>query len=304
MNNEIYFAGGCFWGVQHFFKGIRGVKSAQCGYANGHLDRPSYEQVYTDDTGHAETVRIVYDTNRIGLRELTRLFFAIIDPSLQNRQGHDIGTRYRTGVFYTSAQDKALLEDEFASQKQAHDQQPFHTELMPLEVFFPAEEYHQDYLDKNPSGYCHLDIKAFAYRDLYQDLKALIHKESDIIAKMSETVAMIAERMKFFWTGFYRVVGDELVLGPFQGTAACIRIPYGKGVCGSAWKGKRVIVVPDVEKFPGHIACSSLSRSEIVVPILGTDGSVTAVLDIDSTDIGTFDTVDAAFLGLISEELL
>ena len=110
---------------------------------------------------------------------------------------------------------------------------------------------------------------------------------------MAETAALIYERMKFFWVGFYIVRGSELVLGPFQGPPACLRIGYGRGVCGTAWKEARTIVVPDVEAFPGHIACSSLSRSEIVVPV--ADG-ISAVLDIDSTSPSTFDDTDALWL--------
>ena len=310
MIKEIYFAGGCFWGVEHFFKSVHGVVSACPGYANGSLDNPSYEQVYTDKTGHAETVRVQYDASRIGLQELTRLFFATIDPVQKDGQGHDIGTRYRTGVFYASPEDLPVLEAEFARQRALlaaeNPAAEFCPELVSLKAFYPAEEYHQKYLDKNPGGYCHLDFKVFVYRDLYQDAKALLEGEPDPVARMAEVAALVHERMKFFWTGFYRVLpavaGDsakELVLGPFQGPAACLRIPYSRGVCGTAWKQARTIVVPDVEKFPGHIACSSLSRSEIVVPVFAPDGTVTAVLDIDSKELGTFDRVDAAFLQLI-----
>ena len=119
---------------------------------------------------------------------------------------------------------------------------------------------------------------------------------------MSQISAYIQERMKFFWTGFYRVDGETLVLGPFQGPPACMRIRYGKGVCGTAWKEKRTLVVPDVEEFPGHIACSAESRSEIVVPVI-RNGEVKAVLDIDSKEIATFDGFDAAFLELIVDIL-
>jgi GAF domain-containing protein len=105
--------------------------------------------------------------------------------------------------------------------------------------------------------------------------------------------------MGFFWTGFYRVVGNELVLGPFQGPVACMHIPFGKGVCGSAWQRKETIVVPDVEQFPGHIACSSLSRSEIVVPVFSQAGEVVAVLDIDSKELSTFDETDRQYLEVI-----
>ena len=294
---EIYFAGGCFWGVEHFFKGVDGVVNTTPGYANGALDNPSYEQVYTDKTGHAETVKVEYNPEKVSLQQLTRLFFAIIDPESLNRQGHDEGTRYRTGIFYTADADKPAIKEVF-------DTIPGKvvTELEPLRRFFPAEEYHADYLDKNPQGYCHLPLKAFRYLRLYQDLKLVLADETDEIARMSQISAYIQERMRFFWTGFYRVDGETLVLGPFQGPPACMSIRYGKGVCGTAWKEKRTMVVPDVEEFPGHIACSAESRSEIVVPVIRS-GEVKAVLDIDSKELSTFDGFDAAFLELIIDIL-
>jgi GAF domain-containing protein len=113
---------------------------------------------------------------------------------------------------------------------------------------------------------------------------------------MANVCAAIQNTMNFFWTGFYIVKNNELVLGPFQGPVACMHIGYGKGVCGTAWKQQHTIVVPDVELFPGHIACSSLSRSEIVVPVFSTAGKVMAVLDIDSKELGTFDNTDKAYL--------
>ena len=116
---------------------------------------------------------------------------------------------------------------------------------------------------------------------------------------MANVCAAIHETMGFFWTGFYRVVDDELVLGPFQGPVACMHIGFGRGVCGSAWKQRQTIVVPDVEQFPGHIACSSLSRSEIVVPVFSANGEVQAVLDIDSKELNTFDDTDRHYLEAI-----
>ena len=116
------------------------------------------------------------------------------------------------------------------------------------------------------------------------------------MARLANAAALIQERMGFFWTGFYMVRDSELVLGPFQGPIACMRIGYGKGVCGTAWKEGRTMVVPDVEEFPGHIACSSKSRSEIVVPLRSASGEVIGVLDIDSTDLSTFDRIDAHWL--------
>lgn len=126
--------------------------------------------------------------------------------------------------------------------------------------------------------------------------------EQDLVAKMSNMAAVLHSTFGFWWTGFYRVSDGELILGPFQGPVACMHIPYGKGVCGTAWKRGGTVVVEDVEKFPGHIACSSESRSEIVVPVW-SDGQITAVLDIDSRELGTFDDVDAEWLEKIVELL-
>ncbi len=136
------------------------------------------------------------------------------------------------------------------------------------------------------------------YRDILQKAEALTEGENDSIARMSNIAALIHRNMHFWWTGFYRVSGNELVLGPFQGPVACMHIPYGKGVCGTAWKEGETVVVPDVEKFPGHIACSSESRSEIVVPVYGTE-KITAVLDIDSEEIAAFDDTDSHWLNEI-----
>ena len=138
--------------------------------------------------------------------------------------------------------------------------------------------------------------KAEKYRLLERQVAALLEGETDTIAKMANVAAVLHETFGFWWTGFYRVAGDELVLGPFQGPVACMHIPFGKGVCGTAWKRNETVVVPDVEQVPGHIACSSASRSEIVVPVHGIDGGVTAVLDIDSDRLATFDDEDRIWL--------
>jgi GAF domain-containing protein len=144
--------------------------------------------------------------------------------------------------------------------------------------------------------------KTEKYENLYKQLESLLEGETDQIANMANMAALIHETFGFWWTGFYIVKGEELVLGPFQGPIACTRIPYGKGVCGTAWQRQETIVVPDVEEFPGHIACSSLSRSEIVVPIF-SNNSVYAVLDIDSKELATFDNIDKEWLEKIVELL-
>lgn len=130
------------------------------------------------------------------------------------------------------------------------------------------------------------------YNDIYRQVASLIDGEDDLIANMANIASIVHETFGFWWTGFYIVKGESLVLGPFQGPVACTRIPFGKGVCGTAWKLRETVVVPDVEKFPGHIACSSLSRSEIVVPVFKSNGEVGAVLDIDSKDLSAFNETD------------
>lgn len=144
-----------------------------------------------------------------------------------------------------------------------------------------------------------MERKEQRYERLLPQVAALCDGETDRVAKMANVCALLHQEFGFWWTGFYRVIGDELLLGPFQGPLACVHIGYGKGVCGTAWKEGRTVVVPDVEQFPGHIACSSESRSEIVVPMV-KDGEVVAVLDIDSKDLATFDEVDARYLEQIA----
>ena len=140
------------------------------------------------------------------------------------------------------------------------------------------------------------------YKDLLPKAKAILEGEDDLIAGMANLSALVHRAFGFWWTGFYRVAGEELILGPFQGPVACTRIPYGKGVCGTAWALKETIIVPDVEQFPGHIACSGESRSEIVVPVWKSD-KVIAVLDIDSEKLGTFDETDRIWLEKIAGNL-
>lgn len=140
------------------------------------------------------------------------------------------------------------------------------------------------------------------YAQLLARVAGLIEGEGDAVANLANAASVIHETFGFWWTGFYRVCGDQLVLGPFQGPVACTRIPFGKGVCGTAWQRGETIVVPDVEAFPGHIACSSASRSEIVVPVR-RDGTVVGVLDIDSREPGCFDAEDAAGLAPVADLL-
>ena len=154
----IYLAGGCFWGTEHYMRQFEGVVETAVGYANGTLDNPSYQQVYTDQTGHVECVKVVYDETLVSLQTLCRMFFRSIDPLLLNCQGEDVGTRYRTGIYWEDSDDSETVELVW-QEVQAKYAETLAVEKMPLECFYPADEYHQDYLLKNPEGYCHLSIQ-------------------------------------------------------------------------------------------------------------------------------------------------
>lgn len=317
MEKEIYFAGGCFWGAEHFLKQIEGVTFTEVGFANGDTPAPTYKEVCTDTTGYAETVRVRYNPLKVSLRFLLEMFFKSIDPTSRNCQGEDCGTQYRTGIYFVNSSDEPLIRYMMCKEAEKHEL-PLQVEVLPLSNFYRAEEYHQNYLVNNPNGYCHLPVGLFEYarnnRDtetveknekyllLLKQAKGLSDGETDDIALMANTSALLHETFHFWWTGYYRVVGEELVLGPFQGPVACMRIAFGRGVCGTAWQQQHALVVPEVEKFPGHIACSADSRSEIVVPVY-RNGRVMAVLDIDSQYFATFDDCDRHWLEKLMQEL-
>ena len=158
--SEIYLAGGCFWGTEHFLKQIRGVKHTEVGYANGNTASPTYKEVCTDKTGFAETVKVVYNPREVSLELLLNLYFQTIDPTSINRQGHDQGTQYRTGIYYTDKADLTIIQNAVCELAKEYSR-PLALEVEPLKNFYNAEEYHQNYLDKNPDGYCHLNPKLF-----------------------------------------------------------------------------------------------------------------------------------------------
>ena len=157
MSKIIYLAGGCFWGVQAYMKKLPGILETEVGYANGKTECPSYEEVCKNDTGHAETVKIVYDAEILPLGILLKAFFKVVDPTQLNEQGGDKGTQYRNGVFYVDKEDIPTIEEMIETMKNRCDK-PIVTEVKELENFYTAEEYHQNYLEKNPSGYCHINL--------------------------------------------------------------------------------------------------------------------------------------------------
>lgn len=152
---EIYLAGGCFWGLEAYMQKIKGVEDAVSGYANGKTDNPSYKDLHT--SGHAETVKVVYNPDMVSLEELLKYYLRVVDPVSINKQGNDTGTQYRTGIYYTNNSEKTIIENVLANEQNKYDK-PIAIEVLPLQQFFIAEEYHQDYLDKNPGGYCHIDL--------------------------------------------------------------------------------------------------------------------------------------------------
>ncbi|MCL2718700.1 MAG: peptide-methionine (S)-S-oxide reductase MsrA [Lachnospiraceae bacterium] len=157
---EIYLAGGCFWGVEKYLALLDGVTATETGYSNGKTENPTYEQVCNENTGHAETVKVLYDPLKISLTFLLELFYDAIDPTAENRQGGDTGIQYRSGIYFTEKEDKEIILGSIALLQESY-KQPVMIEVKPLENYYPAEEYHQKYLDKNPGGYCHIGANLF-----------------------------------------------------------------------------------------------------------------------------------------------
>ncbi len=163
---DIYYAGGCFWGVEAYLARVPGVYDATVGYANGSTEKPTYEEVCRGNTGHAETVHVQYDPKIISLEKLTEQYFKIVHPTSKNKQGNDVGSQYRTGVFYVNAADKDVIDTVVKKEQLKYDK-PIVTEVLPLSNYYLAEEYHQDYLKKNPNGYCHISFDSL--KDMAND---------------------------------------------------------------------------------------------------------------------------------------
>ena len=164
MKKQIYFAGGCFWGTEAYFAMLKGVTRTECGYANGNTANPTYEEVCRAETGHAETVLVEYDSSVISTEKLLTEFFKTIDPTTKNRQGNDFGTQYRSGIYYIDESDASAIQN-YILKKQEEYSKPIVTEILPLQNYYPAEEYHQNYLGKNPGGYCHVDLNLIREED-------------------------------------------------------------------------------------------------------------------------------------------
>lgn len=170
---DIYLAGGCFWGVEAYMARVYGVYDVTSGYANGNTENPTYEEVIRENTGHAETVHVRYDPERVDLEKLLGHYFMIIDPTLLNQQGNDRGEQYRTGIYYENEADRAVIDKVFAAQQERYDE-PVVTEVETLENYYLAEEYHQDYLEKNPDGYCHVEFDTLEGQEVEGDAQSVI----------------------------------------------------------------------------------------------------------------------------------
>lgn len=183
MQNEtkkIYLAGGCFWGLEAYFSALAGVVKTTVGYANGCGENPTYKQVCKGDSGFAETVRIEYDPRRISLKDLINHFFDIIDPTALNKQSNDVGTQYRSGIYYVDEKDRKIIVDAIEKEQKRY-KLPVVTEVKALESFYDAEEYHQKYLEKNPDGYCHIDLSKVQKYRTYQR-----PSDDDLLSKLDD----------------------------------------------------------------------------------------------------------------------
>ncbi len=238
--HEIYYAGGCFWGVESYFSQIPGVYDVTVGYANGTTENPTYEEVCSHTTGHAETIHVRYDPSLVSLKTLTEHFFKIIDPLSVNRQGNDIGDQYRTGIYYTDENDLKTLESVMDAEQKKYDS-PIAVELLPLTGYYLAEEYHQDYLVKNPGGYCHVDFSGLAeFKDQGRpapsidpsaytvpsddELKKRLTEEQYRVTQKGDTEAPgTGEYDDFFEPGIYVdiVTGEPLFLSSDKFVSGC-----------------------------------------------------------------------------------
>lgn len=231
---EIFFAGGCFWGVESYFSQVPGVRSATVGYANGDTANPSYQEVCTGKTGHAETVHLVYDPDQVSLQTLTEHFFLIINPLTLNRQGNDSGSQYRSGVYYTDEGDLEVLQQVMDAEQEKYTA-PIQTELLPLRCYYLAEDYHQDYLEKNPGGYCHIDFSSLAdfprleqssaySRPSDQEIRSMLTEERYRVTQENATERPFSgEYDQLFEPGIYVdvVTGEPLFLSADKYDAGC-----------------------------------------------------------------------------------
>lgn len=179
---EVYLAGGCFWGVEAYMARIHGVQDVTSGYANGEGEQPTYEDVIRGDRGFAETVHVKYDPKQVNLQKLLEYYFRVVDPTSLNKQGNDQGIQYRSGIYYTSEEDAKIIQQAVAEEQKKYDK-PIVTEVGPLQNYYLAEEYHQDYLEKNPNGYCHIDLSILDKQEIVIDPAMYPRPTNEVLKK-------------------------------------------------------------------------------------------------------------------------
>lgn len=314
MITKIVIAGGCFWGTEAFFMQMDGVIDVVSGYANSNIKRPSYLEVKTHRTTAVEAVEIKYDASFLKLEQIFSYLFKIIDVTAIDHQGGDYGHQYRSGIYYTSAEEKELA-NRMINELQKQYREKIAIEVLPLDNFYLAEDYHQDYLEKNPDGYCHINLhqiedrhkkidKKSIYEEVLLVIDGLLDAQLHEVSMLANVSALLKEKFPYYsWVGFYFTNNSYLYLGPFQGKVACETIQFGKGVCGTSFSSKKTIIVEDVHTFEGHIACDSGSNSEIVVPLLNKKDQIIGVLDVDSYRYGAFDQTDQKYLEALVSKL-
>ena len=212
----IYLAGGCFWGVEAYISRLLGVAKTTVGYANGNTENPNYDEVCLENTNHVECVKVDYDNNILPLKKLLEEFFKIINPLTINKQGNDVGVQYRTGIYYRNETDKRIIIN-FINRKQGEYSQKIVTEVLPLNNFYPAEKYHQKYLEKNPTGYCHIDLTQLPNQKkqleellIKEDIMNLTPIEFDVTQKNATEKPFSGKYNDFNKKGLYvDVVGGE-----------------------------------------------------------------------------------------------
>lgn len=240
---EIYVAGGCFWGVEAFFKRIPGILQTTCGYANGHGTSTTYEEVCTGDYGFVECVHLLYDPNTIALTKLLKAFFMIIDPTSVNKQGEDVGIQYRTGIYYVEEEDKAIIQS-YLLELQREYAYAIVTEVKPLLNFCPAESYHQDYLHKNPNGYCHINLaKANAFiKGECTDTKKEMSSLSQAIKEKNYTAVSLDEAKDKLTALQYQVVYENATETPFDNAYNAV---FDKGIYVDVVSGEPLFLSTD-----------------------------------------------------------
>jgi peptide methionine sulfoxide reductase msrA/msrB len=260
---EIWLAGGCFWGVEAYMSKMNGVYEATVGYANGNKENPTYEQVCTGKTGFAETVHVIYDPEKVELRTLLSHFFKIIDPIAKDRQGNDIGSQYRSGIYYKDQKDKAVIDEVVTNIQKKYDKK-IATEILPLKNYYLAEEYHQDYLVKNPNGYCHIDFSSLKDQEVGIDVnkyakpsdEKLKEALTDIQYSVTQKSGTEAPFTSEYWNSNKKGIYVDVVTGEplFSSTDK-----FGSG-CG--WPSFSKPINPEVVKYKEDTAYG-MDRTEV-----------------------------------------